>query len=533
MTAGEKGSPVLDGFTPWPVERAQRYRAKGYWLDRPLGTLLRDQAIATPGHTALIAGDRRIGYAQLDLAADRVAAGLSGLGVAPGDRILVQLTNIPEFVPLCFALFRLGAVPVLIPPAHRYAEVSALAELSGAVGYVIPDTSGGFDYRDLAASVPNLQHVIVVGEPSPGQVTFDSLDRAPIALPDPDPDQSAVLLLSGGTTGRPKLIPRTHNDYHYNARASAELLGLTASDVYLVALPVTHNFPLACPGILGTIATGGTVVLAPTPSPEDCFPLIERERVTVTAVVPPVAQLWLEETGRHDLSSLRVLQVGGARLADTVAAQVRPKLGCTLQQVFGMAEGLLNYTHLDDPDELINTTQGRPLSPDDEVLVVDASGDPVPDGEPGELLTRGPYTINSYYRQETDSFTPEGYYRSGDVVRRGPTGHLAVVGRVKDQINRGGEKIAAEDLEAHVSAHPGVRRVAVIGLPDETFGERICVCVVAGDEPPSLRKLKQFLQQRGVSALLTPDRLEFLTDLPLTAIGKVDKKALIKRYVSA
>ena len=538
---------MLDGFTPWPAERAARYRELGYWIDRPLGSLLRARAAASPTHPALVDGPTRLTYAELDDAVDRLAAGLAGIGLRCGDRILVQLPNIPEFVELCFAAFRIGVIPVLVPPAHRIAELSALASISGAVGYVVQDRLGGFDYRALARELrerePGVRQVLVVGEPDAeaGQIAFGTLFDTPadepVPLPDPNPADVAVLLLSGGTTGRPKLIPRTHNDYHYNARASAAVTGLSADDVYLAALPVSHNFPLACPGVLGTVSVGGTVVLAPTPSAEDCFALIAREKVTVTALVPPIAQHWLEEaeSPHPDLSSLRLLQVGGARLADEVAARVRPLLGCQLQQVFGMAEGLLNYTSVDDPDELIATTQGLPLAPDDEVLLVGADGDPVPEGEPGELLTRGPYTFNGYYREpehNARSFTPDGYFRSGDLVRRGPTGHLAVVGRVKDQINRGGEKIAAEDLEAHVSTHPGVRQVAVVGVPDALLGERICVCVVPADAPPSLPALRRFLRERGVSTLLIPDRLELTDRLPLTAVGKVDKKALAGRYAA-
>jgi 2,3-dihydroxybenzoate-AMP ligase len=534
---------MLDGFTPWPAERATRYRELGYWIDRPLGSLLRARAEASPTRTALVAGSTRLTYAELDDAVDRLAAGLAGIGLRSGDRILVQLPNIPEFVELCFAAFRLGVIPVLIPPAHRIAELGALASISGAVGYVIPDRLGGFDYRELARELrerePGVRQVIVVGEPDSetDQQAFSALATEPVPLADPDPADVAVLLLSGGTTGRPKLIPRTHNDYHYNARASAAVTGLGPDDVYLTALPVSHNFPLACPGVLGTVSVGGTVVLAPTPSAEDCFALIAREKVTVTALVPSITHHWLEEaeSPHPDLSSLLLLQVGGARLSDKAAARVEPVLGCRLQQVFGMAEGLLNYTRLDDPDELITSTQGQPLAPDDEVLLVDADGQPVPEGEPGELLTRGPYTFNGYYREpehNARSFTPDGYFRSGDLVRRAPTGHLAVVGRVKDQINRGGEKIAAEDLEAHVAAHPGVRQVAVVGLPDETLGERICVCVVPADAPPNLRALRRFLRERGVSTLLIPDRLELTDRLPLTAVGKVDKKALAGRYAA-
>ena len=237
----------------------------------------------------------------------------------------------------------------------------------------------------------------------------------------------AIFLLSGGTTGLPKLITRTHNDYSYNARASAELCHLGPDSVYLVTLPASHNFPLACPGILGALLSGGRVVMLASPEPQQVFSTVEQEGVTITAVVPAVAGRWLgfaEQHGAGPLESLRVLQVGGARLADELARRVRPVLGATLQQVFGMAEGLLNYTRLDDPDEVICTTQGRPLSPGDEVRIVDGDGNDLPDGVAGALLTRGPYTPRGYYRapeQNARAFTPDGWYASGDVVRRRPT----------------------------------------------------------------------------------------------------------------
>ena len=220
-----------------------------------------------------------------------------------------------------------------------------------------------------------------------------------------------------------------------------------------MTLPASHNFPLACPGILGTLLAGGRVVMLPSPEPERAFAAIAAERVSVTAAVPAVAQRWIRHAREHgaaQLHTLTLLQVGGARLADEIARQVRPVLGCTLQQVFGMAEGLLNYTRLDDPEDVICTTQGQPLSEGDEVRIVDTRDRGVPDGEPGSLLTRGPYTPRGYYRaaeQNARAFTAGGWYRSGDIVRRRPDGNLVVEGRDKDMINRGGEKISAEEVE--------------------------------------------------------------------------------------
>jgi salicylate---CoA ligase len=342
-----------------------------------------------------------------------------------------------------------------------------------------------------------------------------------------------VFLLSGGTTGLPKLIARTHDDYTYNAKRSGEVSGFDEHTVYLVALPAGHNFPLACPGLLGALLVGGTVVMLDSPEPTKAFRTIAAEGVTHTAAVPAVAQRWIDHRAEHpsdDLATLRVLQVGGSRLAEEVGRRVRPVLGCTLQQVFGMAEGLLNYTRLDDPEDVIVATQGRPISPADEVLLIDALDQPVPMGEPGSLLTRGPYTPRGYYRaaeHNARAFTADGWYRSGDICRWHPSGNLVVEGRDKDMINRGGEKISAEEIENLVYLLPQVEQVAAVAMPDPTLGERVCIYVVprrgAGLDLDTVRSA---LRERGVAAYKLPERLEVLEALPQTKVGKIDKKAL-------
>ncbi|WP_406418259.1 (2,3-dihydroxybenzoyl)adenylate synthase [Streptomyces sp. NBC_01614] len=526
---------MLDGWVPWPEPLAEKYRAEGYWEGRPLDRLLSDSAGRTPHRTALVDADgNRWTYAELDLRADRMAAGLRRLGIVGGDRVVVQLPNTDAFVVLFFALLRAGAIPVLTLPAHRESEIVHVAEVSGATAYAIPDLHDGFDHRALARglrkAVPGVEHVLVTGDAAEFTALAD-IDADPVPPAVPEPGDVAVLLLSGGTTGKPKLIPRTHDDYAYNVRASAGVCGFDRDTVYLVVLPTAHNFALACPGLLGTLMAGGTVVLSPTPSPEDAFALVEREKVTATAVVPPIALLWLDavEWEEADLSSLSLLQVGGSKLGAEPAARVEPALGCTLQQVFGMAEGLLNYTRLDDPPELVIGTQGRPMSPADEVRVVDEEDRDVPPGASGELLTRGPYTLRGYYRaaeHNTRAFTTDGYYRTGDLVRVLPSGHLVVEGRAKDQINRGGDKISAEELENHILAHPAVHDAAVVGMPDETMGERTCAYLVPRGQAPVQRELAAFLTERGVAAYKLPDRVEVIEAFPRTSVGKIDKKAL-------
>ncbi|WP_149258894.1 AMP-binding protein [Actinomadura sp. K4S16] len=520
----------MDGFTPWPADLEARYTSEGHWTDRLLGDVLRGD----PAAPALVAGGDRLTYADLDARAARTAAGLLALGLRRGDRVVVQLPNTTGFVVAFLALVRIGAAPVLALPAHRESEIRYLCELSEARAYICADRDGDFDYRDLARTLP-VEHVIVEGE-AEEFVPLASVDAEPVSVPSPAPSDVGVLLLSGGTTGLPKLIPRTHRDYVYNLEASAELCGFGRDTVYLVVLPAAHNFALACPGILGVFATGGTVVLSPSGAPDEAFPLIERERATVCAVVPPIALLWLDAVtwSDEDLSSLELLQVGGAKFAAERAAEVPDALGCQVQQVFGMAEGLLNYTRLDDPRDLIERTQGRPLSPADEIRIVDEDGKQVAPGEVGELLTRGPYTLRGYYRapeHNARSFTRDGFYRTGDLVRRLPSGHLIVEGREKDQINRGGDKISAAELENHLLVHPAVHDAAVVGLPDPVMGERTCAFLIVreGEKAPGLREAKEFLRARGVAAYKFPDRLETVAAFPRTPVGKISKKALAAR----
>ncbi|MGY1824229.1 (2,3-dihydroxybenzoyl)adenylate synthase [Geodermatophilus sp. SYSU D00079] len=535
-------TPVREGVVPWPEELAREYTERGWWRGQSLGAELWTAADARPDAVALVDGDVRLTHRSLTARADALAARLvDDLGLARGDRIVVQLPNCWEFVVLTLACLRAGIVPVMALPGHRRHELSYLVDHSEAAALAVPGVLRGFDHQqmaaELAAGAPALRHVLVAGDDvrpggtgltglcdPAGDTGRDRWDADP-----PDSRDVAVFLLSGGTTGLPKLIARTHDDYAYNARASAQLCGLGEDTVYLVALPAAHNFPLACPGILGTLLAGGRVVMLASPEPERAFATIAAEGVTVTAAVPAVAQRWLQH-GAAQLGSLRLLQVGGARLADEVARQVRPVLGATLQQVFGMAEGLLNYTRLDDPEEVVCTTQGRPLSPGDEVRVVDESDRDVPDGTPGALLTRGPYTPRGYYRapeQNARAFTPDGWYRSGDVVRRRPDGNLVVEGRDKDMINRGGEKISAEEVENLVYRLPQVAQVAAVAMPDAELGERVCAYVVLRPGTTlTLDEVRAAMAAAGVARTTWPERLELVGALPTTTVGKIDKKAL-------
>ncbi|QND46513.1 AMP-binding protein (plasmid) [Rhizobium lusitanum] len=526
---------MLEPKQVWPEDYIARYREKGYWRGETMFGFLERRARDIPEHIAVIGGEQRWTYADLLHRANENAARFLSFGLRPGERVVVQLPNIPEFLSVVFGLFRANLIPVFALPAHRVTEISHFVEKSEASAYVIAAKDGDFDYRmlarDVAARAPGLRHVVVIGEAEEFHALEDLPHDQTLLPAEPSPSSVAFLQISGGSTGLSKLIPRTHDDYIYSFRASADICGLSEKSVFMAALPVAHNFPMSSPGVFGALYAGSRIVMCPSPSAETAFTLIENERVTITGVVPPLALLWMQAapTSGHDISSLEVLLVGGAKFTPEAASRVRVALGCTLQQVFGMAEGLVNYTRLDDPEDVIVNTQGRPISPDDEVLIVDDHGQPVAEGEPGLLLARGPYTIRGYHNDaaaNARSFTEDGFYRTGDIVSRTPEGYLVVRGRAGDHINRAGEKISAEEIEDHLLAHPGVFDAAVVSIPDPYLGERSCAFVIPQGEKPKMAALKAFVRGRGLAEFKVPDQIVFVEAFETTAVGKVSRKVL-------
>jgi 2,3-dihydroxybenzoate-AMP ligase len=388
--------------------------------------------------------------------------------------------------------------------------------------------------------------VLIWGEPGPGQLSLiklmgsersSTITAAQLAGVRPNPDEVALMLLSGGTTALPKLIPRTHNDYVYNCKQSGLVAGFDAETVYLALLPMAHNYSLGSPGVLATLAYGGRIVIAPGTAADVVFPLIERERVTVVCAGVPLFVKWLSapELGRHDLRSLNVLMNGGARLAPELRRRVGGVFGCLTQESFGTAEGLLSMTRLDDDEAKRFESSGAPISSGDEIIVVDDDGQKLPDGEPGELLCRGPYTIRGYYNApeiNQQAFTADGFYRMGDIVRKFGN-YLYVEGRKKDLVNRGGEKISCEEIENHILANEKVEAACVVAMPDDTFGEKACAFIIARKgKTIDLPELIDFLSKRGIAKFKRPERMELVTEFPISPAGKIlrrDLRAMIAR----
>ncbi len=541
------------GIVQYPSEFVEKYIAQGYWLGQTLSEFFIDCAEKYAENTALICGEREYSYQELQNHIDGFAVYLQQQGYQVGDSVVIQLPNIAEFFIAYFGALRIGMRPVMSLPAHRHAEVSHFIGQTGAKLYICADKFMGFDYRKLAQECQtrceSLKQVIVVGDEGEASGFYAwpdtlSLRKQTIAPPCITARHVAFFQLSGGSTGTPKLIPRTHDDYLYSVRASADICELNQNTRMLMVLPVAHNFSLSSAGSLGLFYAGGTLVLSQDPSASTCFALIKHHQISHVALVPALAASWAEavQKGADNIfAQLKVLQVGGARLADALARQLIEQYQCRLQQVFGMAEGLVNYTRYTDDVEQIIATQGSRISPDDEIKVVNDDDQELPTGQIGHLLTRGPYTIRGYYNtpeHNRNAFTVDGFYRTGDLVRINAEGNIIVEGRSKDQINRGGEKIATEEVEQVLNQHPQVIQSALVSMPDPMLGEKSCAYIQwrtdAADPSPTrlMMQLRQYVQAYGLATYKIPDRIEFVEDMPYTALGKIDKKALRQRLVA-
>jgi 2,3-dihydroxybenzoate-AMP ligase len=535
---------MLSGFVPFPPEFAARYRSKGYWQDRSLAQEWEECCRNYAQRIAVIDGAVQASYTDIDSHAANLALNLLDLGIKPLDRLVVQLPNRIQFVYLYLALQKIGAIPVMALPAHRYLEIRQFVEIADAIGCVMPDRHRDFDFRDLVARIrkeqPRLRLGIVLGETLDGFVSLDDL-IAKKATRDPkelaniviDPCDPALFLLSGGTTGVPKLIPRTHNDYAYNSKMAGSVTGIGDNSVLLDVLPISHNLPLACPGLQGFIFRGAKVVLSTDTAPEAIFALVEKHRVTHIHVVPALLIRWINDSaiGRYDLSSLRVIQSGGQRLQPETRAKTHELIPSVIvQENFGMAEGVLMFVRLDDPPDVRLETVGRTICPDDENMLLDEEDNIVSFGEIGEFCCRGPYTLRGYYGAEEHNkraFTPAGFYRSGDLMRQHPSGNYMVEGRKKDLINRGGEKISAEEIENLILSHPAVQNVACVPVPCAELGERMCACLVLQPgRHMTFDELIHFLETKEMAKIKLPERLLILDELPLSNFGKVSKKTL-------
>lgn len=517
------------------VKKMKNYEQLRGWEKISFSQALEEWSNSYNEKIAIVSNEGKVTYKELENQVIGIANNLLKQGIKKGDNVILQLPNRISFIAYMFAITKIGAVPIMALPAHREAELCGLIELAQPVAYIVAEKYLGFSYTAMAEKLKNeykcLKTLII---DSPYEVFDVTASASEYSYEEVNPYDTAILLLSGGTTGIPKLIPRTHADYLYDAKMTSEKCRLNQDTVFLAVLPISHNFSLGNPGIMGTLMNGGTIVMAPTTSPDDVFQLIEKNEVTVMALVPSLVSLYLETLewdDSYDISSLHAIWVGGAVFEESLARRVKPEFGCKLQQVYGTAEGLNCYTDLDDSDDIICTCQGKPVSEAEEIKIVDENGTEVPQEEYGELLTRGPYTIDGYYKRpdaNMESFTDDGFYKTGDRMMLTPEGNLKSGGRIREQINRAGEKIMPAEVESYLCKHPEIKEAAVVGIPNEELGNKICAFVMTEEETLELSEIHQFLKGLGIATYKMPDQIENIDIWPLTSVGKIDKKALEK-----
>jgi 2,3-dihydroxybenzoate-AMP ligase len=533
-------------------ERAGGYARAGLWGERTVGDELRHAAARFADRLALVTPEVRWTYRELDELTDAFAAGLlATTALRPGDGLMFSMGNVAETVVAYYGAVKAGVLPLCTLPAHGEREIGLLAEHTGARGHIVQADFTGQDLPALAARLGIKVRIAARGT-APGAVGYDEIlaagpspaARAALAAVAIDPDGLVAFQLSGGTTGLPKVAPRRHREYVHNSAAWARALELTPESVVAHPLPIMHNAGIAA-ALQPAHWAGATFVLAPSAEPGALLALLEAERVTCMPVTPPAVAIRLLDHPRAagtDLSALDRLVVGGQKLPLEVARRLERELGLTVRQMFGMAEGMFLYTPGDAPEWVRHHTVGAPISAGDEVRVLEIGGEAeVGDGELGELACRGPYTIPGYYRapaHNAATFTADGFYRTGDLAQRhavaGGT-YYSIEGRIKDVINRGAEKIHAEEVEEIMVRHPGVHAAALVAMPDPVLGERACAFLIPepGAVPLTVATLGDFLLGQGLAKYKLPERVEIVAEFPLTNVGKVSKKDLRARLASA
>jgi 2,3-dihydroxybenzoate-AMP ligase len=548
-TEGSFPDPTaLPGVVPHPAAAADRYAATGAWGTRSLPAGFRQAARTHAERTALITPDTRLTYRELDARSDAVAARLLSSGLLPGERVLLQLTNSATSVIAWYGLLKAGLIPVCTLAIHRRLEIEQIGRKSGAVAHLVQADFPSFDLvrlaQEVAGLLPAMRQLLTVGAaPDAPGLRIEDLQDHEVS----DEEQAellkiaesldirgpAVLQLSGGTTGTPKIIPRLHAEYRYNADLTSAWWGHTEQSVLAFGLPLAHNAALTN-GLHAAHGVGAALLLA-TPAARIMLPLMAEHGATWTMSPPGLAREYLSHPafdGAAARLSTWVLTAG--RVPRPVFDELTRR-GVHVTQAFGMSEGLFLFTPLDAPASLRAETVGVPISPLDEVRVLRPGTEAeVAEGETGELAARGPYTIRGYLAapdRDRDAFTTEGFYRSGDLVRaRRHEGTLSysIEGRVKDLIDRGGEKINAEEVELLIAGHPAVAEIALVAMPDPRLGERGCAYVMPQDprNPPTLTGICAYLETKGLAKYKWPERLELIDALPRTEVGKVSKVTL-------
>lgn len=537
---------TIAGFTEYAQEDRERYGRLRWWLGMTWGDLFDKATDIYPDKVALVDGTGSWTYSELREKVDRLAISLMEMGIKPKEWVLLQFPNWHEYILAFFAMQKIGALTLLLIPRHNQSEINHLCRLTEPVAWVAPRQYGKIDYLPIIDDVrkenPELENVVLVraGKNAGSYPTLDELIEKAELTPEnlkalaerrPDPDEVSHIMPTGGTTGLPKASVRTHNCYIANVEYHSRVWEITSTDTLMVVTPVGHSMAMHW-GIGSAFLNFTKLVLLDSSQPQDICEWIERERVTAIPTVPALVRrlLDMDDRGRYDITSLKKLSVGGAPSTPDLVREVHEKLGCIFINGFGSSEGTNTATRPGDTIEVICNSVGRPACPYDTIKIIDETGNEVPPGVEGELASKGPGIFTGYFKSQEENgqiFTSDGFFKTGDKARKDQFGNITITGRIKDIINRGGEKISAIEIENRLSVHPDIQEAAVVGMPDKVLGERICAYVAL--KPGTLLTFEDaisFLKACGASLQQLPERIEFISELPVTKVGKVDKKAL-------
>jgi len=538
---------IFEGFTPYNPGAANMYDEKRWWLGLTLGDMFDKTCDLYPRREALVGDGKRYRWDELRSRVDQMAFRFIEDGFQPGDTVLLQLPNWPEFVISYFALQKAGLVMVLLTVNHTAREIAHLASLTQPRGWIVPTRYRKTDFLPIIHQVqeenPVLKKVILVGDTSlEGVLTFEDMLRTN-ASPEtiqqsvqkarPHPTDVCQILPSGGTTGLPKGAPRTHNDYICNIEYKSRAWDINPTDTCLVVATVGHNLALlVC--VTASVFHGAKMVMLDSTYPEDFCRTVQEEKITCTGLVPTLISriVKYKDLENYDLSSFRKVYVGAANSPPELVREVEEKIGARYINAFGMVEGPVSQSRPDDPEEVRYGTIGRPCCPYDDFVTLDDDGNKTLPGVEGELAAKGPGVFTGYLKNpqaNQKEFTPDGYFRTGDLATIDENGTIRITGRIKDIIIRGGENIAARDVEDLISSCPDVEYVAAVGMPDPDLGEQVCAYVKpAKGAVISYEDIIAHLDKLGASKILYPARIEVVEEMPLTAAGKADKKVLKK-----
>jgi long-chain acyl-CoA synthetase len=502
-------------------------------MDFNVAVMLRESARRAPAKTAVILGETKLSYARLDELSDRAAASLAAAGVQPGDRVGLQLPNIPQFVIAYFGILKAGGVVVPMNVLLKAPEIEFQLRDSGARTLI---TYGAFlDESAKAAEAAGLASLYVVAEtgaPATG-TAFEALlagDPPGPQLALRSPADPAVIIYTSGTTGTPKGAVLSHLSLYMNADIPGRLFEFNADDTVVVALPLFHVFGLS--SVMNTcVLLGGTMSLVPRFEPRAVLELMQRDRVSVFMGVPTmfIGLLQGADSADYDLASLRVAVSGGAPIPAEVIDSFERRFGVPILEGYGLSESSSAATFNISATERKVYSAGKPIW-GTSVQIWDDNGQPLPpgSGQVGEIVFRGANIMIGYHNQPeaTAKAFAGGWFHTGDLGYLDQDGFLFIVDRIKDLIIRGGYNVYPREVEEVLYAHPAVAEAAVVGVPDPRLGEEVrAIVAVKPGQSVTEAELIAFVKERA-AAYKYPRTVEFRDSLPKNATGKILKKEL-------